>query len=278
MSRLRALALLLLAMSPPAWATSKSDLSPQDPSSRPPLCSVPAPTIEAPPAARFDGGHLGPLLAMGLALPDRDDAPAGRWGWDVRAGLRYATLLQLLDASAWVEYGTHPAAGVGAIGRTTLGLQVNLHPLFWLLVWDNLAGWLSAGLHGYVSTGAARVSLRGKGLVAAIGGTHTTAVQWAMHNDIGLGMDIPISGRQASAGLWLSLRWGMRWLALGELPGGRLDLGDQHFQLAIGWRSYASLSSSAESTWWVRSGGPSANAGCGILRSKSSQILVSSRQ
>ncbi len=270
---------LLLTLAP--WsllAAPPTPLSAEDPSSRPPLSSVPAPSAPVPTETRFDGGHIGPFAAVGFGWPDRLDAPAGQLGWGIRAGLRYATLLQLLDLETWCEYGGHPASGAGSIRRTTLGIQVNLHPLFWLLVWDNLAGWLGAGVHGYLSTGAAHMSVQGVDLVAATGGQGATVARWAMHNEVGLGFDVPLSSRKATSGLWLSLRGGWRWLHISQAPGQRLDLGDLHLQIAIGWRRYASLSASPASAGRVRFGGPSASAGLAMRRSKSSQMRASSRQ
>ena len=245
---------------------------PADPSSRPPLLTVPAPGPEAPTAIRFDGGHVGPLLGFAIGVADRVAAPPGQVGWDLRLGLRYATLLQLFDLSLWCEFGAHPAEPDQAIDRQALGMQVNLHPLFWVLVWDNFAGWVAAGLHGYAATALARVELQGPALVGAAGGLGASATHWAMQPEVGLGVDLPLSGRGGASGLWLTLRCGLRWLSVGAEPSHRLDLGDQHLTLAIGWRSYGALSSSPAA---LRSGGPSNSAGLGMRRSKSSQIRAS---
>lgn len=224
-----------------------------DPHSRPPLMSTPAPEPQAAPPVRFDGGHLGPLLGLGLGLFDGPDG--GGTGWDLRLGLRYASLLQLLDLAAWAELGAHPTSAGSAIDRQALGADLSLHPLFWVLVWDSLAGWLAAGLHGYASAGLARVSLAGPSLVARAGGYGQEATHWAALAEVGFGLDAPLSGRAASSGLWLSLRWGLRWLTVGEAGSAGLDLGDHHVSLALSWRSYGALSNRAcrRSRWATQS-------------------------
>ena len=211
-----------------------------EPHSRPPLRTVPAPAPVSAPQVRFDGGHIG--LTLGLAVGLFDGSSQGALAWDLRLGVRYATLLQLLDLAAWAELGAHPTAVGQSIGRQALGADVSLHPLFWILVWDNLAGWVAAGLHGYAAAGLARVSLKGEALVASVGGQGDRSIRWAAQPEVGLGVDVPLSGRGHTSGLWLTLRWGLRWLSVGDQASQRLDLGDHHVSLTLGWRSYGALS------------------------------------
>lgn len=222
---------ITLSLGPVASAHA---LPPEHPSSRPPLSGGRPLAPAAPSERRFDGGHLGVQLGGGWAAPD--DAGSGAL-WGGRVALRGATLLQILDAEVFAETGTGALDG-GRLGRTAAGVQVSGHPLFVGLVWDSFAAWLAAGFHVFASVAAARVSLEGAPVLARVGRAGSDVSLWGLAPSLGAGLDVPLSSRTRGSGLWLTLRWQLRWLSVGPNPAQSLDLGDQQVSLALGWRVY----------------------------------------
>lgn len=188
-------------------------LPPEDPSSRPPLKTVPMPTdfLRTP---TWVGEHV----AVDVGLTAASGAYSGA---ALSVGGRVATLLQIVDAEARVQFG---AAGEGA--RLGVSAQLNLHPAFIALVWRNFWGVLASGFHGYLGVGIIRFS----------GTTGGIALPLA----IGLGVDVPLMSLERSSGLWLTARTGWRWMTVdaGDVI---QDGDDSHATVCLGWRWYDKL-------------------------------------
>ncbi len=180
-----------------------------------------APPQLPPPEYHFDGKSTGFVVGTTWSRLDQSVAGLDRSGWGLRIGGRVATVLQLLDAEVGYE---HAAYGVG-LSRDELGVVVASHPGFPFLVWDTYASDVVAGFHLFASAALARTD------------GPEARVHWAPTIGLGGGFDFPLSPRGGASGLWLTLRWANRWLAVGDgLPKTHLD--DQQVTVLVGWRAY----------------------------------------
>ena len=205
---------LLLAQLVVAFcATPLFALPPEDPSSRPPLLTVPAPEADAR-TPTWVGEHVG--LGVGAVAGTAATAAAG-----LSLHGRFATFMQLVDVEL-IAAGNRTAQG----SRLQAVAQLNLHPSFIAIVWRNLWGVLVSGFHGFVGVGAARVSGQFAG--------------WAALKQLGVGLDVPLTSLEAEAGLWLTFRGGVRWLpiAAGTPNQANANQDDRYASLSVSWRWY----------------------------------------
>ncbi len=199
-----------MAVCPAAFA-----LPPEDPSSRPPLLTVPQP-VSSPREPMYVGEHTAVRLETGVGFVDRAGGPSLG---DVRAAYRLSVLLQLVDVEAFIDLGAYGhTASEPARRRFGVGAQLNFHPAFIALVWKNTWGILASGVHGF----AGLEWLSGPGAQVC--------------PSVGLGIDLPLMSLDRSAGLWVTPRVAWRWLAAAYEDGPDYD--DTRFSLGISWRWY----------------------------------------
>ncbi len=225
-----------LALAWPASLLAASD--PADPATRPPLSSAGPEEPPPPRSLLYDGnywGVLGGLAGSRLDVPLAGVAPLGLGG---RLAVRFSTVTQFMDLEGGVEYVAHSSlAESNQASRLAFGVHGALHPAFPLLVFNNWFYDVISGIHLFVGAAAARVAIDGSQAVASARAKGDSAADWRPLLSSGVGVDIPVSARNQPSGWWLTARYALRWLRFGpSTPYG--DLGDSHFQVLLGWRSY----------------------------------------
>ncbi|GEM_PF-3293623 len=159
-------------------------------------------------------------IAAGGGLLFADDPTAHSPGLDARLAARWSPVLQIFDLEAFLD------AGLVQLGpertaqrRLAAGLQLNLHPFFAGLVWNNVLGVIAAGLHGLLGADI----------------THVNDAGFGLRKVIGVGADIPLMSLQASGGVWLTIRASERWLSAGSDD---QVAGDRRLSAFVSWRWY----------------------------------------
>jgi len=187
------------------------------------------PTSYDAPRGRWQGTSWGFELETGLGLRLADDAltPAPLLG----LGFRVSTLLTLVDAELFARTQgltrTVPA-GDFDLRRTSLGLELRLHPLFIRNLQGDFGSRALAGIHLAVQGAAEVLSVRGPEV-------DRTDVSFAF--GFGLGVDLPLTDPDDGPySLWLDLGWRFRVVGFPHAPRGLGDMDEQLFLLSLGLR------------------------------------------
>lgn len=210
-------------------------------------------------AALALAGTLG-LAPSARATPTDSDTPRGRWqgtswGFELRGGMglrladdtvwpapvlglgfRVSTLLTLVDAEVFAQtqaFSRTVAAGDFDLRRTSLGLELRLHPLFIRNLQGDFGSRALAGIHIAVHGAAEVLSVRGTSPAAA--SVDRTDLSLAI--GVGLGVDLPLTDPEAGpSSLWLGLGWRFRVVGFPHAPRGLGDMDEQTFVLSLGLR------------------------------------------
>jgi hypothetical protein len=178
---------------------------------------------------RWQGASWGLELRSGASFRVQDDpvSPAPILG----AGLRVCTLLTLIDAELFattVGFSRTTAAGAHDLRRTSIGVDLRLHPLFIRHLEGDLAGRIAAGVH---------LALGGALELLAIAGPDRDDTYSRFAFAIGLGLDLPLTEPNGRAwSLWLGLGWRLRFVGFpGSAPGLR-DMDEHQALVSFGVR------------------------------------------
>lgn len=205
--------------------------APADSATRSALRTAPAelPSPADPP--RWDGNATG--WVVGPAWTHLDTARPGvdQNGWGLRLAGRVSSVLQIVELELGVEHAQH--GGAGGLTRTEAGLQVNLHPGFPMLVYNDFASDVIASFHGLVGVSYVRSSLGDPAQIPTAG----QAVDWRPCLTVGAGLDFPLTSREADHGWWLTARYNLRWMNFGDYNPD-LTLSDTQVLVLIGYRAY----------------------------------------
>lgn len=226
------LVLAAVAMARPADAAT----DPANPSSRPPL-STGTPEDPIPPKEfLYDGNHVGWMI--GPAFQGLGTTPPGLdpWGKGLRVGGRISAVTQFVDGGIDLQHIEHGGASAG-LSRTDVGIRVGTHPALPIVVFNSWLNDVLSGVHLYVGATVGRIALQGSPAVAAVGLSGAEAVQWRPGALVGAGVDVPVSPRNRSSGLWLTLRYELQWTGFGGTAP-RHDLDAGLVAVLLGYRSY----------------------------------------
>ena len=206
---------------------------------RPPLQTAPAPTADSAEAHRYDGNHTGLTAGAFTTSLQRPIAGIANRGYGFHIGARFASVLQILDAEVAFEHASHGASdgSDAAWTRNELGLFGALHPGFPFAVFNSYFYDIVAGLHGYGGLSMVRGSLRGDAAVAQAFGDGHVLSGWSPCLTVGAGLDIPIWPRGGPHGLWLTVRYGLRWMGFGSHDPD-LNMADSQAMVLLNWREY----------------------------------------
>lgn len=191
------------------------------------------------PTGRWQGTSWGIELKSGASFRAEDDAimPAPLLG----LGLRVCTLLTLIDAEVFTTtagFSRSTDAGDFDLRRTTIGLDLRLHPLFVRHLQGGFGDRLAAGLHLALGVGVDLLSIDGPG-------RDRTDPSFAF--SFGLGADVPLTDPDdRSWSLWLNLGWRMRFAGFPRSAPGLRDMDEHQALVALGVRfhdlTFASIS------------------------------------
>jgi len=208
-----------------------------DPSARPPLDSAGPDVQPRESRPKFDGNHTGFVVGAGATWLDRPVPGVADQGLSVRAAARLALVLQLVDLELALEHASHGGTSGGSLARTELGLQVATHPASLILLFNDRLSDILAGLHAYGGVSLVRAALSGTDAMAKAARKGSEAVEFRPGLALGIGADLPLTARDLDWGVWLTVRYGVRWLTFGKAqPDFRLD--DSQFLVLLGYRSY----------------------------------------
>ncbi len=169
---------------------------------------------------RWQGTSWGFELRSGLSFRARDEAitPAPILG----VGFRVCTLLQLVDAELFMQtmaFDREVAAGDHALRRTSIGVDLRLHPLFIRHLQGGFGDRLAASLHLAIGAGVDVLSTVGPG-------RDRTDVAFAIA--LGLGSEVPLTEPSARPwSVWLGLGWRVRFVGFPDGAPGLRDM-DEH--------------------------------------------------
>lgn len=198
--------------------------------------------------------------AAGLAGVARaDDEPRGRWqgtswGFELRGGaafrtedaaitpapllglgVRFSTLLTLVDAELFATtagFSRVVEAGRYDLRRTSIGVDLRLHPLFIRNLQGRLGDRIAAGVHLAIGAGADVLSVVGGEGPAA---RDRTEVGFAFA--IGLGVDVPLTEPNDHPwSIWLGVGWRMRFVGFPGAPPGLRDMDEHQALVTFGVR------------------------------------------
>ncbi|MCA9514514.1 MAG: hypothetical protein KC635_06195 [Myxococcales bacterium] len=176
--------------------------------------------------ALYEGAFWGVSLKGGLAL--RLDGGAGEGpGPAFGASLRAATLLSLLDVELSVLHARYEARSTAAhidVARTSVALEVHLHPLFISHLQGGNWSYLLGALH--VTLGGALELVAGPGDVQAAPGLL-----------VGAGVDIPLGDVLHGWGLWLGVDYRFRLCRPDGFGPGLGDFDEHVVLVSLGYRN-----------------------------------------
>lgn len=206
---------------------------------RPALQTAPPPEADSPEIHRFDGNHTGVVAGVTTTALQREIAGIANRGYGFRVGARLASVLQIADLELTFEHVKHGAraAADASWTRNEGGLLVSLHPGFPFAVFNSYFYDVVAGFHGYVGASMARATLRGTAGLAQARTDGQELFSWQPSLAVGLGLDVPLTPRGLSSGLWLTLRYGLRWMGFGPHDP-NLNLADSQAMVELNWRFY----------------------------------------
>ena len=179
------------------------------------------------PTGRWQGTSWGFELRTGAGFRVQDDSlmPAPIVG----AGFRVCTLLTLIDAELYAMTAGSSRTTDGGdydLRRTSIGIDLRLHPMFMRHLQGSFGDRLMAGIHLAFGAGADVLSTAGGAGTAA---RDRTDVGFAF--GVGLGVDVPLTAPDdATYSLWLGLGWRMRFVGFGAGAPGLRDM-DEHVAL-----------------------------------------------
>lgn len=195
-----------------------------------------------PTEGRWQGTSWGFELRTGAGFRVADEtlAPAPLIG----VGVRLCTLLTLIDAELFGQTEgftrrsdafTSAAAGdVYDLRRTSLGLDLRLHPLFMRHLQGRLGDRVMAGLHLALGAGVDLLSVRGG---HASLGTDLDRTDASFAFGIGAGVDVPLTEpNDRPWSLWLDLGWRLRFSGFGDSAPGLRDQDEHVLLLQLGVR------------------------------------------
>lgn len=199
------------------------------------------------------------LVATASIARAEDDEPSGRWqgtswGFELRAGaafrsedaevtpapvfglgFRVCTLLTLVDAELFATTEGFSRAndwGQFDFRRTSIGVDLRLHPLFIRSVQGRLGDRIAAGVHLAIGAGADVFSVDG-----GQNDTRWEATQVRFAFAIGLGVDVPLTEPNDHPwSLWLGLGWRMRFVGFPVAPPGFGDMNEHQALVTFGVR------------------------------------------
>ena len=211
----------------------------QTPPSPPPLQTAPPPEVDQPEIHRYDGNHTGVVAGATTTSLQREIAGIAARGYGFRVGGRIASVLQIADLEFTYEHVKHGAANGAdaAWTRNEAGMLISLHPGFPFAVFNTAFYDVVAGVHGYLGTSMVRATLRGAPALAQAHSDGQELSSWQPCLAVGAGLDVPLSPRGASSGLWLTLRYGLRWMGFGPHDP-NLNLADSQAMVELNWRFY----------------------------------------
>lgn len=190
---------------------------------------------DPPGGGRYYGAYIGPVVGGGPSLGTRPGALQG--GGLLHVGGRLSLPFNVVEAEVAWEH-TRLAGGDGSLRSDELLVQVGGHPLFPYIIYNNPLGWLLSGLHGTAAVGPAHVRLRGAELQASWGRADRGRSMWGLAAHLGGGLDYPLAGAQRPSGWWLTMRYGVRFLAAGPRRD-RITSRDHRALVLIGWRHHS---------------------------------------
>jgi len=169
------------------------------------------------PSGRWQGSSWGFELRGGAAFrtADADVAPVPVVG----LGVRVCTLLTLLDAELFATtagFVRNVDGGRYDLRRTSIGVDLRLHPLFVRSVQGRFVDRVAAGLHLAIGAGADVLSIAG-----GEAGERLDRTDVAFAFAIGLGVDVPLTEPNDHPwSLWMGFGWRMRFVGFaGSAPG-----------------------------------------------------------
>jgi len=206
---------------------------------RPALQTAPMPQPDPVEPHRYDGNHTGLTAGVFTTALQRPIAGVAHRGYGFHIGARLASVLQIVDVEVAFEHTSHGASDSSdaAWTRNELGLQGALHPGFPFAVFNSSFYDIVAGLHGYGGLSMVRGSLRGDQAVAQASGDGHAFSSWSPCLSVGAGLDIPVWPRGGAHGLWLTVRYGLRWTGFGGHDPD-LNVADSQAMVLLNWREY----------------------------------------
>lgn len=184
---------------------------------------------------RWQGASWGFELRSGASLRAQDEpiAPAPLLG----LGLRVCTLLTLLDAEVFATtagFSRTTEAGHYDLRRTSIGLDLRLHPLFIRHLQGTFGDRLAAGLHLAIGIGLDLLSTAG-GDPDRAAPIDRTDPGFAFA--IGAGADVPLTEPNLrSWSLWLGVGWRLRFAGFPKGAPGLRDMDEHQLLIALGLR------------------------------------------
>lgn len=186
-------------------------------------------------SGRWQGTSWGFELRSGASFRARDEAitPAPILG----LGLRVCTLLTLIDAELFTTtagLSRTTDAGRYDLRRTSVGLDLRLHPLFVRHLQGGFGDRLAAGLHLAIGVGLDLLSTKGRG-PDPINPIDRTDPGFAFA--IGAGADVPLTEPNLRPwSLWLGVGWRMRFAGFPSGAPGLRDMDEHQLLVALGLR------------------------------------------
>jgi len=188
-----------------------------------------------------------------------DDEPTGQWqgtswGFELRAGagfrsdddtltpaplvglgFRVATLLTLVDAELFATtegFSRASASGRYDFRRTSIGVDLRLHPLFIRTVQGRFVDRIAAGVHLVLGAGADVFSIDG-----GRNDVRRDATEARFAFAIGLGVDVPLTEPNDHPwSLWLGLGWRLRFVGFPVSAPGLRDMNEHQALVTFGVR------------------------------------------